>query len=53
VEVVRALNLPDQQVRETMVLLCEHGLVRATLSGFRITRRGWERLEMMMNASWR
>jgi hypothetical protein len=44
---VQALTLPDGQMRAAMVHLCEYGFVRATLSGFRLTHKGWERLEAL------
>jgi hypothetical protein len=48
-ELVQALSVPDWRVRAAMVDLCEHGLLRATLSGFRLTHKGWEQLETLLN----
>jgi hypothetical protein len=44
-DVAQALNLDAQEIRATMVRLCDHSMVRATLSGFRITHKGWDILE--------
>jgi hypothetical protein len=47
-EVAQALKLDAQAIRAIMVWLCDNSMVRATLSGFRITGKGWDTLEAII-----